>query len=238
MNSSTAMMTTTKEQDRIRKHEEAAKKMFGKDSERQAQAYKKKGLSSTSRLIVERIKTLDGMDQGVHVDVGCGSGKICFELLKNGARRALGIDLSEDAIKNAQALADELGFSDRTDFIAGSFIDVDLQLNEDVQTVILHRVLCCHPNARGILEKTISLNPNHVFITVPTDNPIIRTIHLPIGVLTRLLTKGFQAQLHRHEFIISFLEARGYRLVFKEKKFPWITFHFVRIHGQKKEEKI
>ncbi len=217
-----------KKDSKIKKHEQAAKKMFGKEAERQEKKYKEKGLTSTAKLIVDLIASQESIKDGIHVDVGCGSGVVCVELLKKGASKTIGVDLSEDAIARATALADELQLSDRATFVAGSFIEIELRVEEPVQSVILHRVLCCHPNAKGILEKTTSLNPRDIYITLPTDNSIVIGIHAPIGVLTRIFTKGFQAQFHRHQMMMSYLEERGYKLQFRSRKFPWITFHFTK----------
>ncbi len=210
----------------VEKHEIAAKKLFGKEAKRQAAKYEKKGLSSTAKRITELIIAQDTAKNGVYLDSGCGSGKICFELLKNGVKKTIGIDLSEKAIEIAEQLKEKFNFQDRAVFVAGSFLDVEIPTTEPIQGIILHRVLCCHPEAEKILQKVIALNPQEIYITLPTDNRIVRTIHVPIGVLTRTFTKGFQAQLHTHKKIFSILLEHDYTLVLKERKTLWWTYVF------------
>jgi len=55
--------------------------------------YKRRGLSKSSRLLLDFILNEGAQDKTV-VDLGCGAGGFSVELLKKGAASAIGVDLS------------------------------------------------------------------------------------------------------------------------------------------------
>lgn len=57
------------------------------------------------------------------LDVGCGSGRFCFEYAKNGADEAVGIDFAPAMIEISNKLAKEMGVEDRCKFYCGAFPD-------------------------------------------------------------------------------------------------------------------
>ena len=58
------------------------------------------------------------------VELGCGSGLITADLLEAGAASYVGYDISERAISNATALAEQQGTLDRASFHTGSVEDI------------------------------------------------------------------------------------------------------------------
>ena len=99
------------------------------------------------------IKVL-GCDAGKHVlDVPCGNGRLLFELAKRGLR-VTGIDISEEFIKEARAVAERtLNFSaaaDGADFIAQTnFILGDMRNLEGEQ---LYDGAYCFGNSFGFMQ--------------------------------------------------------------------------------------
>jgi SAM-dependent methyltransferase len=57
------------------------------------------------------------------LDVGCGSGRFCFEYAKNGAKEAVGIDFAPAMIDISNKLAVEMGVADKCKFVVGLFPD-------------------------------------------------------------------------------------------------------------------
>lgn len=64
--------------------------------------------SSTARKIFP-----DDLSGKSVLDVGCRLGYFCFEALKRGAERVLGVDVNPDSVRKARLLADCLGFDAR-----------------------------------------------------------------------------------------------------------------------------
>jgi cyclopropane fatty-acyl-phospholipid synthase-like methyltransferase len=57
------------------------------------------------------------------LDVGCGSGRYVFELVRRGCRHATGIDIAEQMVLHCRRTADEAGLSDKTEFIGTDLLD-------------------------------------------------------------------------------------------------------------------
>ena len=74
----------------------------------------------TSRTIAEALDI--GPDDTV-IDVGCGSGVLSFVAARMGAKRVVGCDISEQAVRAAAANAERLGLGDRVEFRAGSLLE-------------------------------------------------------------------------------------------------------------------
>ncbi|CAN5449950.1 class I SAM-dependent methyltransferase [soil metagenome] len=55
------------------------------------------------------------------LDVGCGSGRFCFEYAKNGANRVVGVDFAPGMIEIANGLAAKFGVADKCEFRVGTF---------------------------------------------------------------------------------------------------------------------
>ena len=74
----------------------------------------------TSRTIAEALEIEPG---DTVIDVGCGSGVLSFVAARLGAKRVIGIDLSEDAIEVAKQNAVRLGLQDEVEFRSGNLLD-------------------------------------------------------------------------------------------------------------------
>ena len=74
----------------------------------------------TSRTIAEALEIEPG---DTVIDVGCGSGVLSFVAARLGAKRVIGIDLSEDAIEVAKQNAVRLGLQNEVEFRSGNLLD-------------------------------------------------------------------------------------------------------------------
>lgn len=63
------------------------------------------------------IKNCEPIADRTFLDVGCGNGMYSFELARKGARRVLGLDISEVMIGLCKAASEEQNLSDRTEFV-------------------------------------------------------------------------------------------------------------------------
>jgi len=66
------------------------------------------------------LNLLKGMIKGKTIlELGCGSGDLCFEFLNMGAAKVIGIDIADTAIKAAKDRSDSLGLQGTAQFFAG-----------------------------------------------------------------------------------------------------------------------
>jgi SAM-dependent methyltransferase len=209
------------------KHEKALKKMIAKESKKDAKSYKEKGLlEDSAKEVVNLILQHPTVSDNTYLDVGCGTGKVCFELVKNGAAKAIGTDLSEDAIEEAKQLARDLKLEEKTEFYAQNFFD--FTLDTDINGLISHMVLCCHPDLNRMLTKIVEIKSENVFIMIPPGGFLAKTFFKPIGWLVKIVTGGANFKFHGHKEIKDFLKNNNYLLVKRFRNGFKSTFHYTR----------
>jgi SAM-dependent methyltransferase len=103
------------------------------------------------------------------LDAGCGSGRYTLAMVKCGARRAIGVDLSARAIADARARADRLQeFGSKVEFVQGSVIDLPGNWSQRFDFVCSNGVVHHTPDpVKGIDEIFRVLKPGgRAFIMV------------------------------------------------------------------------
>lgn len=70
---------------------------------------------------VEKLKPFEGKTA---LDVGCGSGRFCFEYAKAGAKHVVGVDFAPAMIEIANSLAKQMHVEKTCEFRVGAFPDV------------------------------------------------------------------------------------------------------------------
>jgi len=84
-----------------------------------------------------KIETLLGRDVWrsftgkVVLDFGCGSGDAAIEIAQHGARRVIGLDIRENALRSARDAAARMGVADRTAFVTRAEEPVDVVVSLD-----------------------------------------------------------------------------------------------------------
>jgi magnesium-protoporphyrin O-methyltransferase len=117
-------------------------------SERSARAearrYRRRGLDSTSRRIVEFLLS-QGLEGRSVLEVGGGVGSIQIELLRAGASHATSVELTPTYEAAARALLVERGLESKVERRVLDFAEAGGTV-EPADIVILNRVLCCYPD--------------------------------------------------------------------------------------------
>jgi len=82
-------------------------------------------IKKRKEILLDLIK--DKIKDKTILELGCGSGKLCFEFLNSGARRVIGMDISDEAIKAAKEKSISLGLEKVSEFfVADLKNDIDL----------------------------------------------------------------------------------------------------------------
>src|SRR5262245_16694870 len=108
----------------------------------------------------------EGLEGRTILDVGCGTGDLALAALAHGASAATGFDLGAGAIEHARALARERGLEDRAVFEVADGSVAELPATD---VVVLNRVVCCYPDARGLLENTLGAAGSVYALSAPVD---------------------------------------------------------------------
>jgi Methyltransferase domain len=139
---------------------------------REVRRYLDRGLGGTARDLAGAVAET-GIDGATVLEVGGGAGSIHVELLRGGAASAVNIELSPNWEAPAAELADEAGVSDRVTRRVGDFVGIAPTLAA-ADVVVLHRVVCCYPDWKAMLDATARVADRVVALTFPLDRWWVR----------------------------------------------------------------
>ena len=177
-----------------------------------------KGLSKTAKHHIDLISGCTSCK--VALDVGSGTAGIMEGLLDQQLDFVYGVDLAPQMIAKALKRLEVKGYRDKSKIDNVSFLDYSFE--KDIDAISLHRVLCCHPDRAGMLQKAISGNPKIIVITVPRRWFFMR-LAVSIFSSLRKIKKGFRPYLHNVKEIDRQLAQANYNLVDVFKTRMWIT---------------
>jgi predicted RNA methylase len=178
-----------------------------KNARADAQSYRRKGLDSTSRRIVDYLKQR-GVEGRTLLEVGGGVGAIQIELLRAGVTSAISVELTPTYEQVALELLREAGFEDRverkvTDFAqsAGEFAVADI--------VIMNRVICCYPDMPVLAGAAADHAGEVLVMSFPRRTWWTRAM-LALGNLAlRITRRQFQVFIHPSAQILAETERHG-----------------------------
>jgi SAM-dependent methyltransferase len=180
-----------------------------------------KGLSKTAEIHVKQIVTNKSKTA---LDVGSGTGGILEKLLENNIDFVYGIDLAPKMIERTSKRLEKKGYLKKSKVENISYLDF---LSENkIEAVSLHKVLCCHPDRLGMLDKTLSLQPKLIVLTIPRTRFFLK-IATFLLVFLRKIKKGFRPYLHSIKEVDSQLLNRNYELIDVYKTFLWTTRTYI-----------
>ncbi|TMC84595.1 MAG: methyltransferase domain-containing protein [Chloroflexi bacterium] len=190
-----------------------------KSARAEAKRYRRKGLDSTSRRIVDFLK-LQGVEGRTVLEVGGGIGAIQIELLKAGASRAVSVELTPTYEEVAANLLNEAGLADRVERTVMDFAQVAGQV-ESADIVILNRVICCYPDMPRLAGAAADHARQLLVMSFPR-----RTWWLCIGlgmgnVLLTLLRREFHIFLHPPKKIVATSRQHGLEPVLDQEGLIW-----------------
>jgi predicted RNA methylase len=184
-------------------------------------AERKDTVSAVTGSLLKAI-TAQGVTGRTVLDVGCGIGDLAIETVAAGATSATGFDLSPKAIERARALARQRGVSDRTTFEVGDGSKFELP---KADVVAVNRVVCCYPDADGILDRTLAAAGSVYAISAPISGGAtgaFNRVHNAFwNVVYRIREKhygGFRTYIHDVEAIDHRVRAAGFRRVHHQRR--------------------
>jgi SAM-dependent methyltransferase len=224
-------MTTGSEKTAPEERDLAETDKIGKEFDQDAcdfcDRYKCRGLSRSSRLLLDFILQ-EGVDGRSVADLGCGAGGFTIELLKEGAQTAIGFDLSPKMIDSATNLAMANGFADRAKYQIGDAATAEIP---DSDIVIMDKVLCCYSDWKQLLENAIGASGAMVGFIVPRDEGIAK---IPFRIGVRIVNY-FQRRrgrilfyLHPLNLVDRTLRDAGFTYTKKQASRFWLVFLYSR----------
>jgi magnesium-protoporphyrin O-methyltransferase len=201
-------------------------RLFSRFARRYRKRYEKKGFEPSQRQLLEGIRHA-GIGGARLLEIGCGVGALHQRLIEDGALSALGIDLSERMLNEARDAARVHGLVDRTEYQQGDFVEVTDSV-EPADVTILDKVICCYPDAEGLVQKSLARTRRVYAYTIPRNRWITRIGAELLAVGLRLLGSRFRSYVHDPRQVEAWVRAEGFEKRYANNTFIWMTEVYVR----------
>jgi magnesium-protoporphyrin O-methyltransferase len=174
---------------------------------RDARRYRKSGLDKAGRRLVDAVVER-GIDGASVLEGGGGIGAIQIELLAAGAATATNVELSGAYEHEAAALLEERGLEGRVERRLGDFVTDDVS---PADVVVLHRVVCCYPDHRALVDVASARTTRLLALVLPRERRLTRIGVRAVNGALRLRRCGFRSFVHPLDEIVETAEAHGLR---------------------------
>lgn len=196
-------------------------------AEHRARRYRSKGLDRSQQRMVEFLQSV-GIDGATVLEIGGGVGEMQLHLLARGASSATNVELVEAYDGPAAELAAEVGVTDRVQRVIGD-VAVDPSVVGPADLVVLHRVVCCYPDAEALLSAAGRLTQRALVLTHPPYSPVVRAMTRLINLGQRVMGREYRAFDHDPDLMTSVLQAEGLRVSHRRSGLVWHVLGAVRI---------
>lgn len=150
-----------------------------------------------------------GIQGATVLDIGGGVGELGLELVRRGATRATTLELSAAYDGPAAALAAETGLTERVERRIGD-IAADGSVAEPADVVVLHRVVCCYPDAERLLAAAAEHARRAVVLSHPGRNALTRATLAVDNLVPWLLRREYRAFVHSPAEMAQVLRGHGF----------------------------
>ncbi|MFV1997990.1 MAG: class I SAM-dependent methyltransferase [Acidiferrobacterales bacterium] len=199
----------------------SAGKFFSLFARNYRKRYAKKGFEKSQKQLVEGLRQV-GFQGASLLEIGSGVGYLHQTLIQEGAASAVGIDLSPKMITEAKAGAAEKSLSDCVRYIQDDFVNMEEKL-EPVDITILDKVICCYPDADGLVHKSLSNTRRVYALTYPRDRWFTRLGSRIMAGIFFIVRVQFRSYIHNPEMVASWITAEGFHRKYDNQTVAWIT---------------
>jgi magnesium-protoporphyrin O-methyltransferase len=179
------------------------------------------GFERTQRQLLDGLRR-GGIVRAELLEIGCGPGYLHRALLREGAARAVGVDLSERMIAIARKESRAAGLADRTSYHQGDFTLISERLPE-ADVTILDKVICCYPDWERLVDRSIAKTRGLYAFTIPRDRALTR---IGLGAMRWGLNRAgccYRPFIHDPGMIAERLAANGFHRVHEACTATWVT---------------
>ena len=200
-------------------------KLFGeRTAKRDLKRYRRRGLDGTGEALIEFLRER-GVQGMTILEIGGGVGALEAELLKSGAERAVNVELSPSYEPYARELWREAGVDERAAYRIGDVTQNDVPAAD---TVLMHKVICCYPDADALVGAAAERTGRYLVMSFPRERRLARIGFGSINALARLLRWEYRSFIHPAATITRAAERQGLRLVHCQRGFIWQMAAFER----------
>ena len=184
------------------------------------------GPEATQRQLIEGLRAA-GLEGAELLEVGCGTGYLHQALLRMGAARATGVDLSEKMLAIARDEAEAAGLGARTDYRRGDFTAMVEDL-PDADIVMLDKVVCCYPDWQALVGRSLAKTRRLYALTYPRDRALTRAGMRIMGWGLGIARCCYRPYIHDPAQIQRAILEGGFRRVYRATTLSWLTEVYCR----------
>ncbi len=197
-----------------------------KHARAKAREYVRKGLTGDARRIVALVR--DRMAPRFSVlEVGGGVGEIHLELLRDGASRAINVELATQYENVASELIRERHLGDRVERRLGDFVRLASGVPV-ADVVVMHRVVCCYPDADALVGAAADHARHLLVLTFLVDRWYVRWGLAVANSLLVLRRSTFRGYAHATRAVLATAQRRDMRPIEHRRGLIWQLIAFER----------
>jgi hypothetical protein len=197
--------------------------IFGtKTVERDARRYRRKGLTGSAGWLLNAL-TDEGVDNRSVVEVGGGIGGLQIELLEAGASHATNVEIIDNYEDTARSLISEHRVEDRVERRIADFAQQPDQVPV-ADIVIMHRVICCYPDADMLTSAACGRAHDRVAITIPREARWVKLGFWAMNAWLRARRIAFRGYVHPHAQILEVATSHGFHATRHDRGPLWDSY--------------
>ena len=182
-----------------------------KQATRTAAHFRRKGLGGSALDLVRGVAAVAPAGSSL-LEVGGGVGQIQVTLLEMGvAASAINVELSSNWDEAATTLLAERHLEHRVQRAVGDFVERARSF-PTVDVVVLHRVVCCYPDWRAMLEAVVARADRVIALTFPVDTWWTRTGIWMGNLMCRVGGRSFRGYVHKPDSMLDLIRAAGFAI--------------------------
>ncbi len=207
-------------------HSNSANRFFSFFASRYRKRFEKKGFEPSQEQLMEGLAEAGYKDAKI-LEIGCGVGHLDQTLLERGAASAVGVDLASKMIEEARHWAEERKLAEKTDYVQGDFMEIKDSL-PDVEVTVLDKVVCCYPDADGLIHSSLNKTSRVYALTYPRDRWYVHTMMGFAVLVMKTLRSDFRPYMHAPEHIENWITAAGFDKLYQNHNLVWLTQVYVK----------
>jgi magnesium-protoporphyrin O-methyltransferase len=178
-------------------------------AERDRDRYRRNGPDKTTRMLLDLLTPYRATGSTL-LDIGGGIGIIDQKLLGAGSGRAVLVEGSTAYLDVARQEARRLNLLDRIEFVEGDFVRRAAAI-DPADVVTLDRVVCCYPDAEGLVGLSSARARTVYGLVLPRDRAVVRLAIRLENLWFRLRRKPYRAYVHPTARVDELVAANGLR---------------------------
>ena len=202
-------------------HSNSANRFFSFFAGRYRKRFEKKGFEPSQKQLMEGLK-LAGFEDAKILEIGSGVGHLHQTMLEQGAASATGVDLASKMIEEARHWAEDRALAPRTEYIEGDFMEINETL-PDADVTILDKVVCCYPDADGLVHASLRKTNRVYALTYPRDRWFVRAMMGAVALAMTIIRSDFRPYVHSPERIEQWIRETGFDKVYQNDNLVWLT---------------